>query len=152
MYLLDTNHCSKLIDGNPEIVKRLTELGDAPVSICSIVCGELMFMAFKSERKDENLAQIRAFLDDIDIYPVDEKAAHVYGELKAAIISHFGPRNREKRRSAKIEDLGFTDNDLWIAAVAKSQDLTIVSMDGDFIRLKEVDDLSVESWLTSAIN
>jgi tRNA(fMet)-specific endonuclease VapC len=67
MYLLDTNHCSRLIEGHPEIIKRLTSLNDAPVATCAIVRGELMFMAYKSERKTENLDQVQGFLGDIDI-------------------------------------------------------------------------------------
>ena len=54
MYLLDTNHCSRLIDNNPSISQRLVELGDAFVSTCVIVEGELAFMVGRSTRKTEN--------------------------------------------------------------------------------------------------
>lgn len=147
MYLLDTNHSSHLIAGHPSIVERLAVLGDVPVATCAIVRGELVFMVHKSERKQENLRQIQAFFDEIDVFPVDDQVADIYGHLKAAIINHFGPREKAKRRKAKIENLGFSENDLWIAAVAKRHGYTVVSCDSDFERLKEIGGLEVESWL-----
>ena len=44
--------------------------------------------------------------------------------------------------------LGFSDNDLWIAAIAKRYGLIVVSADHDFQRLKGIAELSVESWWT----
>ena len=149
MYLLDTNHCSRLLEGNPEIIDKLSSLDDAPVMTCTIVRGELMFMAHKSERKDENLRKIEGFLRDIEILPVDEKAADFYGKMKAAIIDHYGPKERKERRKATIDKFGFSENDLWIAAVAISKDLTVVSGDSDFCRLNVVEKIRVESWISS---
>ena len=71
MYLLDTNHCSHLIDGHPEITARLTSLGDVEVATCVIVRGELRLMVERSERRDENHHKVQAFLTDITIYPID---------------------------------------------------------------------------------
>ena len=146
MYLLDTNHCSRLLDGHPAILKKLADLGDAIVTTCAIVVGELMFMAYRSERKMENLRRVQAFLTGIDIHPVDEQAADIYGQLKASILDQRGPKEKAKRRGFKIDTLGITDNDLWIAAVAKCRGLTVVSADGDFERISRIDDLAVEKW------
>jgi tRNA(fMet)-specific endonuclease VapC len=59
----------------------------------------------------------------------------------------FGPKERAKRRRTKIQDLGFGDNDLWIAATAIHHNLTLISTDSDFTRIKQVCDLNIESWL-----
>src|SRR5690349_19391696 len=123
MYLLDTNHCSHLIMGSPDIRQRLMDLGDARVVTCTIVRGELVFWAEKSERQEANRRIIEEFLADIDVLPVDGEAATFYGELKARIVNRFGPRERAKRRRATIERLGFTENDLWIAAIAQQHKL-----------------------------
>lgn len=147
MYLLDTNHCSKLIAGNLNIVNKLGELDDIPIATCVIVRGELVFMAHKSLQKTENLITIHNFLNDVDILPVDDTSADMYGKLKASIIDHFGPKEKEKRRKVEIEKLGFKENDLWIAAIAKSKGYIIVSTDSDFDRMKEVEDIKVETWL-----
>ena len=104
-------------------------------------------MAQNSERKDENLKRFRDFLDDIEIYPIDEKTADVYGELKTSFMKCFGPREKRKRSKTKAHELGVDDNDLWIAAVAKQYGLTVVSGDKHFERIAQADhDLGVENW------
>ncbi|MGD2092284.1 MAG: PIN domain-containing protein [Candidatus Aminicenantes bacterium] len=42
--------------------------------------------------------------------------------------------------------MGFSENDLWIAAIAKRNDLIIVSADNDFKRMKEALDILIVSW------
>ncbi len=37
MCLLDTNHCSRLLQGYSAIVRKLRELGESPVATCIIV-------------------------------------------------------------------------------------------------------------------
>ena len=45
-------------------------------------------------------------------------------------------------------NLGFDENDLWIAAVALQNDLIVVSSDSDFQRIKQVENkLTIESWV-----
>ena|SRR5438105_2712119 len=145
-YLLDTNHCSRLLDGHPAVVEQLGRLGGSVVVTCVIVQGELIFMAHRSEQRAVNEARVREFLEGLRVYAVDGAVADVYGELKAAIIGHFGPRKKAQRRRIKIEEIGFQENDLWIAAIAKRYGFIVVSADSDFERMAEVGDLSVEKW------
>lgn len=116
------------------------------LSTCVVVQVELTFMAWRSERQAENRRNVEAFLKSIRVYPVDRQVADRYGQFKATILAHFGPRERAKRRKANVEKLEFSDNDLWIAAIARRYQLTIVSADRDFTRIKEVEDLAVEAW------
>ena len=44
--------------------------------------------------------------------------------------------------------LGFTDNDLWIAASAVERQAILVSEDPDFRRMAALESLNVESWLS----
>lgn len=148
MYLLDTNHCSRLLQGHPVMIGKLKELGETPIATCVIVRGELIFMAHKSGRKDENLHQVYQFLSDIAIYPIDDETADIYGKLKASILEHFGPKEKVLRRKIELSKLGFGENDLWIAAIAKRYGLTVVSADQDFQRIKEAEELLVEAWWT----
>jgi len=149
MYLLDTTHCSRLLQGHPEVTRKLQQLGDVFVATCAIVCGELIFMAHKSQCRDENLRRVQEFFGDIQVYPVDEQTADIYGRLKCAILDRFGPREKAKRRKARTDKLGFSENDLWIAAIAKQHRLTVVSADGDFRRMREAADVSLETWLSA---
>ena len=130
------------------MITKLKALGEAPLATCVIVRGELIFMAHKSERKDENLHQVCQFLSDILIYPIDDETADLYGKLKASILQRFGPKEKALRRKTDLAKLGFGENDLWIAAIAKRYGVTVVSADQDFQRLKEVVELSVETWWT----
>jgi tRNA(fMet)-specific endonuclease VapC len=147
MYLLDTNHCSRLLEGDAAVVGKLEELGDVLVATCVIVQGELVFMAWKSQRPASNLRRVEEFLRDIEVLPIDDETADTYGRLKAGLLDRFGPREKARRRRARIEDVGVTENDLWIAACSVRYGLTLVSSDSDFARLGQVETLPVENWL-----
>ncbi|MGB6295130.1 MAG: PIN domain-containing protein [Rivularia sp. (in: cyanobacteria)] len=147
MYLLDTNHCSAIILGEPNVIQRVNEVGEDNIFTCLIVQGELTFMMEKSQRREANLAQLAQFLEDIRIYRITEETATIYGQIKAALINQFAPKEKSKRRKAKVTDLGFDENDIWIAAIALQNNLTIVSRDSDFLRIQQVKSLSIESWI-----
>lgn len=145
IYLLDTNYCSRIIYGDQAVISKLYSLKDLSIVTCVIVSGELFFMAYKSKYKEENLQQVQNFLNDIEIYPIDVAVSHLYGKIKADILEHFGPKESMKRKRIKIEDIGFTENDIWIAAIAKHYGLVVVSSDSDFDRMKDIINLKVKS-------
>jgi len=147
MYLLDTNYCSQTIIGNPTALKRLAEHENSGISTCAIVQGELVDMAERSQRKTDNLALIQQFLQGIYVYPIDEKVAETYGKLKASLFHQFAPKEKSKRRNTTIYNLGFSDNDLWIAATALHHYLILVSSDSDFQRIQQIKPLALENWL-----
>ena len=149
VYLLDTNHCSRIIASDPVVVFKLNELASqqAIFVTCSIVSGELFFMAYKSKQVELNLNLIVDFLNDLEIYPINDETSKYYGELKANLLNHYGPKEKNKRIKTKIEEIGFTENDLWIAAVTMQYQIVLVSSDGDFKRMNDVIDLKVESWV-----
>jgi len=148
--LLDTNHCSRILESDPDVLRKARESGETRLATSVIVRGELIFMAQHSERREINLARVLRLLEDLRVYPVDEATADLYGDLKARIFRRFGPRERGKRRRARIEHLGISENDLWIAATALRHGLTVVSADGDFKRIREVAEFSLEQWWNPA--
>jgi tRNA(fMet)-specific endonuclease VapC len=147
MYLLDTNHCSRIILGDPNVIDRASQVENNRLLICSIVQGELVYMMEKSQQREANRAILANFLEDIAIYRIDEQTAQTYGQLKACIFKHFAPKEPNQRRKATIASMGFGDNDLWIAAIALQHDLTLVSSDSDFQRMQEAQTFAVESWV-----
>ncbi len=134
------------MEGYPGVVQRLLEHRDEWVVTCVIVHGELVFMAQNSQRRNENLRRIRAFLRGIEVLPVDQETANHYGDLKATLIRRLGPREKAQKRKTGIRELGFEENDLWIAAIAIRHGLTLVSSDSDFTRVAKVVDLPIEKW------
>ena len=147
MYLLDTNHCSYLINNNPPVVAAAQSHAQDPFGISIISYGELLYMTQKSERREMNLQVVQAFLTEIDIYLINEEIAEIYSQLKNGIFRQFAPKEKNKRRRTRIRDLGFDDNDLWIAATAIYHSITLVSADSDFSRIQQVYSFSVESWI-----
>ena len=148
MYLLDTNHCSRLILGDAPLARRVADAGEGEIRTCVIVAGELMDMAHRSERAVANLPSFRSFLEDIALYSVDEATAAIYGEFKVALFVKFGPKEKEKRRRFTLSQLGVGENDLWIASIALQHGLIVISADEDFTRLQQVQFFALENWNT----
>ena len=124
--LLDTSAVVELLKNNP-VTKRV--LANAPrVYLSAISLGELLHGAEKSIRPAENTSQVREFSATLKVLPCDEGTAAHYGSIRRSI--------ERKGRPLPV-------NDVWIAAVARQHDLTVVTGDKHF---HEVPDLSVLSW------
>ncbi|MDZ8035779.1 type II toxin-antitoxin system VapC family toxin [Nostoc sp. DedSLP04] len=147
MYLLDTNHCSRIIFGEPNLIQQLQAHSETGVGTSVIVCGELLYMAAKSEQKAANLERIKTFLNTIDLYPINLPISDIYGDLKGTLVNAFGPKEKTERRKFNIQTLGFGDNDLWIAATEIYYNLTVVSTDNDFQRIHQIRPFALESWV-----
>ena len=146
MYLLDNNHCSLIFLKNQPVLDYIQEVGEMNIATTIITVGELTYMAQNSSYKEENLTRIEQFIADIRIYYVDDVTAKIYGQIKAGLINKFGPKQKTKRQTTKITQLGFDENDLWITAIAIRNQLTLVSADTDFIRIQTVIGFSLENW------
>ena len=146
MFLLDTNHCSYALLGNTQILDRLANLGDESIATCTIVKGELIDMAARSQQRQANLALIQRFLLGLYIYPIDETTAEIYGNLKVAVLDRYAPKDKAQRRRTNMTQLGIGENDLWIAAVVIQHQLTLVTADRDFQRIQSVQSFELESW------
>jgi tRNA(fMet)-specific endonuclease VapC len=147
-YLLDTNHCFRLIARD---VRMFTALQQRPLDrlmTSVVVAGELRYGALISERQIENSRAVEDFLGRIDQVAISPAISQAYADLKAAILLKLGPKDRVKRRSFALTKLGFTDNDLWIAASALDREAIVVSEDPDFRRMATLESLKVENWLS----
>jgi len=147
MYLLDTNHCSRIILGDQPVIDHAIQVGEQNLLTCTIVQGELVYMMEKSQHREANLAILAEFLQDIPIYRIDEETANTCGQIKAKIFNYFAPKEPNKRRQATMTSLGFGDNDLWIAAIGLQHNLILVSSDADFQRMQQVQSFPIESWI-----
>lgn len=147
MHLLDTNHCSRIIAGDAALLQVLRQhLGDG-VATSAIVRGEMLYMVYKSDRVVENLRTVNAFLQTIAIYPVNREVSDVYGKLKGDLIKQLGPKDKAQRRNFTTQNLGFGENDLWIAATVIHYGLTLLSTDSDFTRIQQIQPFALDSWI-----
>lgn len=94
MDLLDTNHCSRIIQGEPVLIQQLQANSEAGISTSVVVCGELRYMVRKSERQQANLERVEALIQILDIYPINLAIANIYGDLKGDLLDRFGPKER----------------------------------------------------------
>ena len=124
--LLDTNIVIDLFAGLPGVRDGLREAEE--VFVPCIVLGELYYGAQRSAHVEENVARIDEFAGRNAVLACDAETARRYGELKNGL--------REKGRP-------IPENDIWIAAIALQNELTLVARDAHF---GEVEDLKVEAW------
>jgi tRNA(fMet)-specific endonuclease VapC len=130
-YLFDTNHASALLRGNPQMFKRLSAMTpDDELSLCRPSVAELWYMVFNSARLDENQDRLIPFLKDHIIWEFDAEAATEYGRIRTEL----------RKVGRPIPAI-----DVMIAAVARCQDLTVLSSDQHF---RFVTNLRCENWLS----
>jgi len=130
-YLLDTNHCFLLIARDPRLAVAAAARAAEQLTTSVIVAGGLRYGAAVSERNCENAAAVEDFLGRIDQLFITPATAQHYADLKSRLLIEYGPRERARRRAFDLASLGFTDNDLWIAASAIEHDAILVGDDGD---------------------
>ncbi len=125
-YLLDTNVIIALLTGEARIKKNLATVDE--VFVPSVAIGELYYGARKSGRPDENLVRIDELVLINVVLVCDTETARRYGEIKNAL---------------RIKGRPLPENDIWIAAIARQHELTLVTRDTHF---EQIDDLSMTMW------
>jgi len=129
-YLLDTNVLSELARRpHGGVAGRIAEVGGEAVCTSLVVAGELRFGATKSG-SDKLRTQVEAILSAVEVLPLDPPVDQEYADIRYALERGGQP---------------IGPNDLWIAAHARSLDLTLVT--ANLAEFQRVPRLGVESWL-----
>lgn len=130
-YLLDTNICIYIQRRKPhEVLERFRKLKPGDASISVVTWGELLYGAEKSRHRKKVLQLLEEFQGFIPVLPMPEKAGKTYGAIRAALESKGTP---------------IGNNDLWIAAHAKAEGLTVVTNnEREFLRIPG---LKVQNWV-----
>lgn len=124
--LLDTSVFIATESGRALAEDRLPdEVATSVVTLAELHTGVLA--AADSETRAQRMATVEA-LADIKIFPVDDEAARLWARMRIHLA--------ETGRRVRI-------NDLWIAAVAVSRGLPVVTQDDDFEPLEGVAGLAV---------
>lgn len=129
-YLLDTNTCIRFLNGTSERVRqRMAAIEPRDIALCSIVKAELLYGALKSARPDRNVGRLRPFFNRFVSLPFDDASAEEYGQISVALEMAGTP---------------IGPNDLCIAAIARTNDLALVTHNTD--EFSRVDELRLEDW------
>ncbi|MEN6490696.1 MAG: type II toxin-antitoxin system VapC family toxin [Rectinema sp.] len=131
MFYLDTNTCIYFLNGTcASIKKKIMETPPSEIAIPSVVKAELLFGAYKSKRKKENIEKIEQFLEPFEIVPFDEVMTYVYADI---------------RYNMEMKGTLIGPNDLFIAAIVKFHEgILITNNEKEFKRLEG---LKVENWI-----
>ncbi len=130
-YLLDTNICIYIQREKPGgVLARFQKLkpGDAAISV--ITWGELLYGAEKSRQRKKALQLLEEFKTLIPVLPMPENTGKTHGAIRASLESKGRP---------------IGNNDLWIAAHAKAEGLTIVT--NNEREFQRVPGLKVQNWV-----
>lgn len=156
MFLLDTTHCSSAILGNTQILKRLAELKakettvkgrSKTIATCSSVAVELIDMAACSQQRQVNLALVRRFLLGLYVYPIAHTTYNFYYTLRSRLFQYVSEDRLQPHKNRTVAQLGVSDNNLWIAAIAIEHQLTLLTTDKDFLRIQAVQTFDLDSWV-----
>jgi tRNA(fMet)-specific endonuclease VapC len=79
-YLLDTDICIYLLNGNAPVKARVSQEGIEALAIAIPTVSELYFRAYNSTRVEANVARVRAFLSPPgpQVLLIDEPAAEQF--------------------------------------------------------------------------
>lgn len=104
-------------------------------SICFVSLGEIDSIAKQNQWGSNKMKELNGLLKNISIIPLNHKKySQTYGEIDAysqGKLKGIGfPSNSSARNMGK--------NDLWIAAVARALEATLITSDKDFEHLNGV--------------
>lgn len=124
--LLDTNIVIGLFANEQVIINKLHSTSE--IYLPCIVLGELRYGALNSKHQTENLQRIEEFMSRVTILDCNHETAREYSVLKMQL----------KRDGHPIPE-----NDIWIAAIARQNKLTIVTRD---IHFRCIIGLQLDCW------
>jgi tRNA(fMet)-specific endonuclease VapC len=123
-YLLDTDWIISFLNGQRYAVELVGELASEGIYVSVITWGEIYEgLVASSVDAERHRQQFDEFTASIDLLSPDLTVARHYGRLRADL---------------RIQGLMIPDNDIWIAATAIADDLTLVSRDRHFSRIPQL--------------
>ncbi|MCB9226344.1 MAG: type II toxin-antitoxin system VapC family toxin [Chitinophagales bacterium] len=113
--ILDTNVVIEIFKGNKK-VKELFEQ-DYNLFIPATVIGELYYGCYNSKNPKKHFNQINEFITELNILNTNEEVCISYGKIKTSL----------KKKGTPIPE-----NDIWIAAFSKANNILLFSFDSHF--------------------
>ena len=131
MYIVDSNTCIYFLNGKYQSVRdKFLSISPKDIKISSVVKGELLLGAFKSQTREQTAKKVEKFLKPFDVVDFSDKMAYDYAEIRATL---------EKSGNS------IGANDLLIAATALNKKATLVTHNTD--EFSRVQGLDIEDWV-----
>jgi len=131
MYFLDTNTCIYFLNGTSESIKqKLLTTPPKEIAVPAVVKAELLFGAYKSKNRNDNIVKVEMFLKPFRLISFDAEACYRYADIrfKCEIIgTPVGP------------------NDLCIAATVSAHNGILVTHNTNEFKL--IEGLRLEDWM-----
>ena len=83
MYLLDTDTIIFSLKGHDPVEKNLRQHFHDPIKISVITLMELYYGAYKSQKRDSNLAKIKTLENSLEIITLGKESVEIFGIYKA---------------------------------------------------------------------
>ncbi len=113
--LLDTNVISDLNNNVPETMNVLASAEEIFTSVA--VAGELFYGIENATKREENFNFYTEFFETCAVLDITLDTASIYGTIKTRL-----------RKKGQL----IPENDIWIAAIAIQNDLTLLTHDNNF--------------------
>lgn len=123
--VLDTSVVIAHLRNDPELTARLATA--SRLFVPWIVAGELYYGALRAQRKADQLALIRDFLDGTEPLLPGVTTPLRYGEIKSE-LSQAGSL--------------IPENDIWIAAITRQYNMPLVTRDAHFKAVQRMETLA----------
>jgi tRNA(fMet)-specific endonuclease VapC len=129
MYLLDTNICIALLNGNSQVIAIFNRWFPQCYT-STIVVAELYKGVYSSQRIEENLNNLAELTSLLIVESFDVKAAEEFGKIQSELRQMGKPTG---------------EIDIMIAAVARSrQDILVTHNTRDF---ENIPNLQLDDWI-----
>lgn len=136
MYFLDTNTCIYFLNGTSESIKhKLLATPPKEIVVPAVVKAELLFGAYKSRNRSDNIDKVEMFLKPFRLIPFDAEACYRYAEI---------------RFKCEIHGTAVGPNDLCIAATVSAHNGILVTHNTKEFKLIEdlrIEGLRLEDWV-----
>lgn len=128
-YILDTDILIYLLKGNEKVITHIAQMPSDALHTTIINHAELLFGAFNSIKKKQNLAMMQKLLSKLKILPFCENASYVFAEQKALL---------------KNDGNIIADMDLMIGSISLHHQMVLVTNNSK--HFNRIMGLKLENW------
>jgi len=128
-YIVDSDILIYFLKHHPQVTEKFGRTDPDQIGTTIINHAELLFGAYNSAKVQQNLDNIKSFLESISIVNFDKNASETFAKLKTNL-----------RKSGKV----IADLDLIIASICLSNDFILVT--NNTKHFGRIEELKIENW------